>query len=90
LRDSITHEVHGLEAVIGSELKIALYQEVGTEKIPPRSFLGSALASEQHKIVRLIGAHTVNAIASGNVLTTSPTALLILIKDYLREYEHDT
>src|SRR5574340_1454777 len=40
LRDSIEHEVEGLEAVIGSKSEIAEYQEFGTEHIPPRPFIG--------------------------------------------------
>jgi hypothetical protein len=42
LRDSIKVAVTGSEAAIGSESMIALYQEQGTAKIPPRPFLGPA------------------------------------------------
>lgn len=42
LRDSIGHVVSGDEAVVGSNLEVAVYQELGTKRIPPRSFLGSA------------------------------------------------
>jgi HK97 gp10 family phage protein len=42
LRDSITVSAKGNEAVVGSDSDIALYQEVGTDKIPPRPFLGPA------------------------------------------------
>jgi phage gpG-like protein len=40
LRDSIEHFVADGEAHIGSNNDIAVYQELGTEHIPPRSFLG--------------------------------------------------
>lgn len=45
MRDSIRHEVDPvlLEVVVGSNDKRALYQELGTVRIPPRSFLGLAL-----------------------------------------------
>lgn len=42
LRDSITMRSDGNGAIIGSPLDIALYQENGTEHIPPRPFLGPA------------------------------------------------
>jgi hypothetical protein len=45
MRDSIRHEVDPitLELVVGSDDKRALWQELGTVRIPPRSFLGLAL-----------------------------------------------
>lgn len=42
LRDSIKVTVDGNDATIGSASEIALYQEQGTDKIPPRPFLGPA------------------------------------------------
>ncbi len=72
LRDSITHEVEGLEAVIGSESPIALYQELGTATIPPRSFLGTALASKQSQVVKLIGEHAVGALIEGRPFSYLP------------------
>lgn len=49
LRDSITHEIeHGDTSYVGSPLKIARYQELGTQHMPPRSFLmGAAMAKEK-------------------------------------------
>ncbi len=46
MRDSIKHEVDPilLEVVVGSNDKTALWQELGTVHIPPRSFLGLAMA----------------------------------------------
>src|ERR1700694_5982604 len=45
MRDSIKHEVDPimLEVVVGSNDKRALFQELGTSRIPPRSFLGLAM-----------------------------------------------
>ena len=45
MRDSIRHEVDPilLELVVGSNDKTALFQELGTVRIPPRPFLGLAL-----------------------------------------------
>lgn len=46
MRDSVETTVHataiGAEAAIGSNSQIAEWQELGTSKMPPRSFLGGA------------------------------------------------
>lgn len=42
LRDSIQSEVVGLTAIVGTKSEIGLWQEVGTENIPPRPFIGPA------------------------------------------------
>lgn len=42
MRDSIKVEIAGLEIAIGSTNKTALYQEMGTSRIPPRPFLALA------------------------------------------------
>src|SRR5258706_16416082 len=54
LRDSIEYTVSGNQGAVGSNSDIAVYQELGTVKIPPRSFLlSSAIASEDniHRMV---------------------------------------
>jgi hypothetical protein len=50
LRDSIEYVVAPPEVIIGSPLDIALWQEMGTVKMPARSFLGGA-AFEQAPIL---------------------------------------
>lgn len=42
LRDSIQSEVMGLAAIVGTKSEIGLWQEVGTERIPPRPIIGPA------------------------------------------------
>lgn len=64
LRDSIEVETHGNEAVVGSADEVALYQEVGTEHILPRPFLGPALYDSQRAIGVMAG-NTVLAWISG-------------------------
>lgn len=64
LRDSIEVTARGNEAVIGSVGDIALYQEVGTDKIPPRPFLGPAGYDSKLNISEL-AAKTVLAWISG-------------------------
>lgn len=65
LRDSIEVEYAPHEAIIGSKMDIAAYQEFGTEKIPPRPFLGPAAFVNQEKIADLIGAVVASGIAGG-------------------------
>lgn len=55
LRDSIEHNADSKVAHVGSNSDIAVYQEMGTETIPPRSFLGGAAVECAPKIVELIG-----------------------------------
>ena len=55
LRDSIGHEVAGLEAVVGSTDDVMVYQELGTETIPPRPVLGPAAIRSEAVIQRMIG-----------------------------------
>jgi HK97 gp10 family phage protein len=66
MRDSIKHEVDGLEAIIGSQSPIAAYQEFGTEKIPPRPFIGPAAFESKKQIEAILGIAIVTAIAGGN------------------------
>jgi len=42
MRESIEHTVHGRKAEVGSNSDIAVYQELGTARIPARSFLAGA------------------------------------------------
>lgn len=72
LRDSITHSVEVTgpvagEAVIGSNSEIAVYQELGTSRIPPRSFLGGALVRKADKVAELLGGHVEKALLGEEV-----------------------
>jgi phage gpG-like protein len=55
LRESIKAAHNRTEAVIGSESDVAVYQELGTNKIPPRPFLGPAVLHNEEWIKRLLG-----------------------------------
>lgn len=59
LRDSISSESAGLEGMVGSTSKIALYQEIGTPgaeyPIPPRPFLAKGLMDAAYEIEGLAG-----------------------------------
>jgi hypothetical protein len=63
LRDSIEYTVHGLQGAVGSDSPIAVFQELGTSRIPPRSFLVSSAISSEDKIKRMATATTVAAFS---------------------------
>lgn len=67
MRDSIGHKVQGNEVTIGSDSNIAVYQELGTEHIPPRSFLGGAMAEELPRLREILGEETVAALVGKDV-----------------------
>lgn len=55
MRNSISHVVEGKSAFVGSNSEIALFQELGTVRIPPRSFLLQAALHKEHEIREAIG-----------------------------------
>lgn len=55
MRDSISHHVAGLEAVVGSDDQHLVWFELGTEKQPPRSVLGLAAIRHEHQIKQIVG-----------------------------------
>jgi hypothetical protein len=65
LRDSIGHEVGPLEAAIGSTSDVMLYQEIGTEHIPPRPVLGPAIIHNSKRIEAILGAAAVSGLIGG-------------------------
>lgn len=67
MRDSIEHARVGKEVHIGSNNDKAVWQELGTRRMPPRSFLGSAAFENVDKIVNRIGAATAMALAGQGV-----------------------
>jgi hypothetical protein len=70
LYNSIGHVVDrpGRMAHIGSDNDKAIWQELGTARIPPRSFLGSAAVEQKEKVVKIIGEDVVAALAGGEVI----------------------
>ena len=65
LRDSIGHVVRDNEAVVGSDSDIAVYQELGTSRIPPRSFLGGAAFRKAEDVANVLGASAVATLIGG-------------------------
>lgn len=57
-------ETHG---AVGSNSDIAVYQELGTSRIPPRSFLGGAAFRKSEEVAELLGSEVVTALVGRNV-----------------------
>ena len=65
LRDSISHEIDALTAVIGSASDIMVYQELGTDRIPPRAVLGPAAIRNKDLIIETLGRAAVEGMLYG-------------------------
>jgi HK97 gp10 family phage protein len=64
MRDSITHSVDGDEARVGSNEDTALWQELGTSKIPPRPFLQGAVQHKLPEVMQEIGQVAVKVLTN--------------------------
>jgi hypothetical protein len=72
MRDSIGHAVDHIgmgraEGVVGTNSEIAEYQELGTSKIPPRSFLGGAAVRKGADVAAILGGGVVSALVGRSV-----------------------
>jgi phage gpG-like protein len=54
MRDSIQHHSTAEEAEVGSDDDRAVWQELGTSRIPPRSFLGGAAVRKADDVAKFI------------------------------------
>jgi HK97 gp10 family phage protein len=79
MRDSIQHavapDITGGTAHIGSNDPVAEYQELGTEHIPPRSFLGGALFRKTDQVKAIVGAYVVGALVGDRVHNASVSVI---------------
>jgi len=71
LYGSIEDEAHGNEAVSGSKLAIAAYQEFGTPKIPPRPIFGPAAWKSREAIEKIMGTAAMKGMMYGAIGTWS-------------------
>ncbi|WP_350260758.1 hypothetical protein AAF463_11345 [Pantoea sp. BJ2] len=55
LKNSIESEVLGLAAIVGTKSEIGLLQERGTDRIPPRPFIGPAYVRKIDPLMNAIG-----------------------------------
>jgi HK97 gp10 family phage protein len=66
MRDSIGHQVEGLEAAIGSTDPVMVFHEFGTSKMPARPVMGPAAFTNKAAIEKLIGAAVVAGLVGGD------------------------
>jgi phage gpG-like protein len=67
LRESIKAAHNRTEAIVGSDSDVALYQELGTNRIPARPFLGPAVLHNEDFIKRVLGRAFVAGFLGENV-----------------------
>lgn len=73
MRDSIERRVEQsgfmgvTKGAVGSNSDIAVYQELGTAKMPPRSFLGGAAFRKADEVAEVLGAGVVAALVGKEV-----------------------
>lgn len=65
MRDSIDHEVHHLEAVVGATDEKMVFHEFGTSKMPARPVFGPAAFRNKERIKRILGAAMVEGLMGG-------------------------
>jgi hypothetical protein len=65
MRESISHEVAGLVLAVGSPSEIAKYQELGTVKMPPRSFLGASMMESLPVAEKVLGEAMKDVLSGG-------------------------
>lgn len=71
MRDTIEHETDQFRAVIGSKDDKAGYQEFGTDRVPPRPFMGPAVVHSQKQILQIIGLAVARGISGGQIAAPS-------------------
>jgi hypothetical protein len=76
LRDSIQWNASGHVGHVGSNLDKAVWMELGTSKIPPRSFLAAA-ARQQEELIYKMATKAVHAVMRGEGLHSSELGELI-------------
>ena len=76
MRASIEWIAHDLQGLVGSNSDIAVWQELGTSKIPPRPFLQGAAQHVEPKIQKM-AAKAVRAVMAGQGLHSAEMRELI-------------
>jgi phage gpG-like protein len=87
MRASIEWNSSGNEGHVGSNSDIAVYQELGTARIPPRPFLSGAANAMEEKIHKM-AAKAVMAVMLGKGLHSSEMAELLHLLHTIRHAGH--
>ena len=66
LRDSVGHSAEGLRAAVGSTDPVAVFQETGTSRVPPRPFLAPEAAERGEGLAREVGRAVAAVLAGGD------------------------
>ena len=72
MRDTIEHVVIRNTAHVGSNSMVAVWQELGTSKMEPRSFLGGAAVRKKNEIGRMAGREMVMVLSGAATGRTTP------------------
>lgn len=67
-RDSIVKEAVGLKGVVASDDELAMWHEMGTDRMPPRPVFGPAGARCEEKVLRILGEAAMIGIIGGDWL----------------------
>jgi hypothetical protein len=65
-RDSITHDVSGLQGVVASDDQVLIWHEQGTERMPPRPVFGPAGVRNEDKVLRILSEAVGAALIGGD------------------------
>lgn len=81
MRASIEHKVEVPEAAIGSNDNKAVWQELGTDRIPARSFLGAGAFRKEDEIHEHLGAAVTAALVGHDIQFVSKSGRSIATRD---------
>lgn len=87
MRDSIGWVAKGNEGQVGTDSQIAVWQELGTSKIPPRPFLAGAAQHMEDKIHRMAARAAVAAMM-GHGLASAEMRELLELLHLVKEMAH--
>jgi len=87
MRASIEWNSSGNEGAVGSNSDVAVFQELGTSRIPPRSFLAGAAMAVEDKIHKM-AARAVMAVIRGEGLHGSEMGELLHFLHAIRHAGH--
>jgi phage gpG-like protein len=89
LRDSIEYKVTSDHtAEVGSNLDVAVFQELGTIHIPPRSFLAAAAAHKGEDAAKVAGKIIANAIREAGHIFNAEAEIWRIAIDAAKELGH--
>jgi phage gpG-like protein len=89
MRASIEWNASGNEGHVGSNNDKAVWHELGTSRIPPRSFLAGAAMAMEDKIHKMAGRAVVAVLMGKGLASAEMRELLHLLKHVAHEVKED-